>query len=162
MKTIIIDGIEYNLTPKVLFKKGDFVVIQETTYLISKIEGLNVTLSCNGRDCLFDIDVLKNARLWDITKDTKAGDVLACKDELILFKSYDNKNLCLYCWYNGQTNNFFSKDTHTSRPRLDIIVPATKEQRDILFQKMHKAGYEWDAEKLELRKVEQKPVVIIP
>ena len=31
MKTIIIDGIEYNLTPKVLFKKGDFVVIQETT-----------------------------------------------------------------------------------------------------------------------------------
>jgi hypothetical protein len=26
-----------------------------------------------------------------------------------------------------------------------------------LFQKMHEAGYEWDAEKLELKKIEQKP-----
>lgn len=40
------------------------------------------------------------------------------------------------------------------------IHPATKEQRDILFQKMHKAGYEWDAEKKELKEIEQKPLDI--
>ena len=34
------------------------------------------------------------------------------------------------------------------------IKPATKEQRDLLFQKMHKDGYEWDAEKKELKKIE--------
>ena len=34
------------------------------------------------------------------------------------------------------------------------IHPATKEQRDLLFQKMKEAGYEWDAEKLELKRIE--------
>ena len=33
------------------------------------------------------------------------------------------------------------------------VAPATKEQRDLLFQKMKEAGYEWDAEKKELRKI---------
>lgn len=40
----------------------------------------------------------------------------------------------------------------------NIIYPATKEQRDLLFQKMHEEGYEWDAEKKELKKINQKPV----
>ena len=31
------------------------------------------------------------------------------------------------------------------------IYPATKEQHDLLFSKMHEAGYEWDAEKKELK-----------
>jgi hypothetical protein len=39
---------------------------------------------------------------------------------------------------------------------LNSVSPATKEQRDLLFQKMKEAGYEWDTEKKELRKVEQK------
>ena len=34
--------------------------------------------------------------------------------------------------------------------------PATKEQRDLLFQKMKESGYEWDAEKKELKKIEQQ------
>jgi hypothetical protein len=37
------------------------------------------------------------------------------------------------------------------------IHPATKEQRDLLFQKMHEAGYTFDFEKKELKKIEQKP-----
>ena len=40
---------------------------------------------------------------------------------------------------------------------IDPFYPATKEQRDTLFAKMHEAGYEWDAEKKELNKIEQKP-----
>ena len=34
--------------------------------------------------------------------------------------------------------------------------PATKEQRELLFQKMKEAGYEWDAEKKELKKIGQE------
>lgn len=167
MKTIIIDGIEYNLTPKVLFKKGDFVVIQETTYQITEVENLNVTLSLNGRECLFDIDVLKNARLWDITKDAKDGDVLASElcDSIILFKGInDDNNIDFYCDYdfseidlpgdrfsvnNGQHygNVEDSKDFH----------PATKEQRDALEKAMADAGYIFDFEKKELKKIEQEP-----
>ena len=36
------------------------------------------------------------------------------------------------------------------------LHPATKEQRDLLFQKMKESGYEWDAEKKELKKIEQQ------
>ena len=35
--------------------------------------------------------------------------------------------------------------------------PATKEQRELLFKVMYDAGYVWDAEKKELREIEQKP-----
>ena len=40
---------------------------------------------------------------------------------------------------------------------FDCGKPATKEQCDILFQKMKEACYEWDAKKKELKKIEQKP-----
>ena len=36
---------------------------------------------------------------------------------------------------------------------LDGSHPATKEQRDLLFQKMEEEGYQWDAEKKELKKI---------
>ena len=36
------------------------------------------------------------------------------------------------------------------------FVPATREQRDLFFQKMKEAGYEWNAKKKELKKIEQK------
>lgn len=36
------------------------------------------------------------------------------------------------------------------------ITPATKEERDLLFEKMHEAGYVWDAEELKLKKTEDK------
>jgi hypothetical protein len=32
-----------------------------------------------------------------------------------------------------------------------------KEQRELLFKKMREAGYEWDAEKKELKRIEQNP-----
>jgi len=165
MKTIIIDGIEYNLTPKVLFKKGDFVVIQETTYLISKIEGINVTLFCNGRECLFDIDVLKNARLWDISKDVKDGDVLSYKDEISLYR-HNIKNctkqettfggFVYYCCYDGKRFVVDSLYSLTEQDKMDIH-PATKEQHETLFKVMADAGYTFDFDKKELKKIEQNP-----
>ena len=39
---------------------------------------------------------------------------------------------------------------------ISNVHPATKEQRDLLFQKMKETGYEWDFEKKELRTIEQK------
>jgi hypothetical protein len=37
------------------------------------------------------------------------------------------------------------------------IFPATKEQRELLFSKMKEAGYEWDTNHKQLKKIEQKP-----
>lgn len=41
---------------------------------------------------------------------------------------------------------------------VNTIKPATKIQRDLLFQKMKEAGYEWDAEKLTLKKIEDNDI----
>lgn len=156
MKTIIIDGIEYNLTPKVLFKKGDFVVIQETTYLISKIEGINVTLFCNGRECLFDIDVLKNARLWDISKDAKAGDVLVSGDVIFILNKINGVWVNCLCSLHkdGSFNNEDYDLMHIKYSKE--VYPATKEQRDTLEKAMADSGWAFDFDKKELKKIEQK------
>lgn len=96
----------------------------------------------------------KLIREWTI-KDAKDGDVLACNEEILLFKSYSvlQGRISLYCWYNGHTNNFHSKEV------IDILLttrnkvcPATKEQRDALMKVMNDAGYEWDSKKKELKK----------
>ena len=92
-------------------------------------------------------------REWTI-QDAIDGDVLACNEEILLFKSYSaQERISLYCWYNGQTNNFHSKEViDTLLTKRNKICPATKEQRDTLMKAMNDAGYEWDIEKQELKK----------
>ncbi len=104
-----------------------------------------------------DVPDVENWHKWTI-QDAKDGDVLACNEEILLFKSYSVQNrISLYCWYNGQTNNFHNKEVaDTSLTTRNKICPATKEQRDLLFQKMKEAGYEWDANKKELKKIEDE------
>ena len=38
---------------------------------------------------------------------------------------------------------------------IEYITPVTTEQRELIFSKMKEAGYEWDTEKKELKKIEQ-------
>ena len=59
-----------------------------------------------------------------------------------------------YCGIN-KYGKFFVWKTKDCIITTDKYVPATKEQRNTLFAKMKEAGYEWDAEKKELKKVEQ-------
>ena len=97
--------------------------------------------------------------LWTID-DAKEGDVLAYEtdEEDLWIMIYWS----LYEPYEGHVhyhallvNDNFS-DKGTCCICIDNLKPATKEQRDLLFQKMKEAGYEWDAEKKELKKIEQK------
>lgn len=141
------------------FKVGDWVVIQESTYQITKSENLNVTLSLNGRECIFDIDVLKNAHLWTI-QDAKKGDILT-SDKIVLIVDhigdFEGENI-IYSWYFTDSNKFYGMGPkYPDKWSIEGFHPAPKEQRDFLFQKMKEAGYEWDAEKKELKKIEQKP-----
>ena len=69
----------------------------------------------------------------------------------------------IYCCYNDYQGNYCCIDSDGKfRPNLDFgfngktILPATKEQRDLLFSKMKEAGYEWDAKDKELKKTETK------
>ena len=144
------------------FKIGDFIV---NDYCMGKVIELtnDAYLLNTGQGIPFSCE--HNVHLWDI-QDAKDGDVLCYKDEVFLYK-HDIKNCTLketcfggmvyYCCYDGKrfiTNSMYSL---TERDK-DNIHPATKEQRDQLEKAMTDAGYTFDFEKKELRKIEQKPV----
>ena len=93
--------------------------------------------------------------LWTI-QDAKDGDVLAWDDSkcIALFKNiYDEDSFNSYGFVGGCTCTFESRQSYHD---IEGAHPATKEQRDLLFHKMHEAGYEWDAENKELIKIEHK------
>lgn len=143
-----IDKVEPN------FKVGDWVVYcNDDVDLITVIEENGYCINNSGYIpfiCESDI------RLWTI-QDAKDGDVLAWDDSkcIALFKNiYDEDSFNSYGFVGGCTCTFESRQSYHD---IEGAHPATKEQRDMLFQKMHEAGYEWDADKKELIKIEQKP-----
>ncbi len=99
-------------------------------------------------------------RLWTI-QDAKDGDVLAADNYIILFKKLLPQNggvsCCHYDYACSDPYFNFNEDNNWYFGKESKIHPATKEQRDLLFTKMKEAGYEWDAEKKELKKIEQNP-----
>ena len=142
------------------FHVGDWVV--DSQGLTHQIGGVveNVTTHTFGYDTVgggYFNDDTEGVHLWTI-QDAKDGDVLACNEEILIFKSYSVQGrISLYCWYNGQTNNFHSKEVVDSLlTTRNKIWPATKEQRDQLEKVMANAGYAFDFEKKELKKIEPK------
>ena len=142
------------------FHEGEWIISDTVNkdYYICKITGIkdgNYTIeSIYGYKATISFDVFDNVyRLWTI-KDTKDGDVLTWDGTtcVVLFKNIkNNKCFISYCFAND-----ISFEIGTSH-YIEGCHPATKKQRDFLFQKMREAGYEWDANKKELRKIEQKP-----
>ena len=140
------------------FKVGNWIITPKNKVLqITSIEGTSYRF--NNESHYWEICCCdEQCRFWTI-QDAKDGDILACNEEILLFKSYSKLQgrISLYCWYNGHTNNFHSKEV------IDILLttrnkvcPATKEQRDALMKAMNDAGYEWDAENKELKKEKVK------
>ena len=94
---------------------------------------------------------------WTI-KDAKNGDVLSWDDNkcIAIFKNiYDENSFNSYGFVGHCTDKFESRQSYHD---IEGAHLATKEQCDLLLQKMHEAGYEIDTEKKELKKIEQKHV----
>ena len=150
------------------FKPGDWVVyyrngqsrevlqiydIRDDRYYFTD----NVHFSWSVKECD------EKSHLWTI-KDAKPGDILFHSDSasngIFIFKEllkyeFSEKVIC-YCDYDSE-DHFCLGEHHTCCwTDAKILHPATKEQCDILFQKMKEAGYEWDANKKQLKKNEQK------
>lgn len=145
----------YTIVNDAKFKVGDWVVNKFCDlWHIDSLDNKNYQVSDGkGNYNYFPISKQDEMHLWTI-QDANDGDVLACNEEILLFKSYSVQGrISLYCWYNGQTNNFHSKEVvDTLMTTRNKICPATKEQRDLLFQKMRE-----DEIKKELKKIEQNP-----
>lgn len=159
LEDVILDGnedgliaatIEYS-KKKPKFKIGDFiandycfgkvVALTDDAYLLDTEQG--VPFSCEH-----------NVHLWTID-DAKDGDVLANDNEIVIFKenNFNQKDLsgCMFVHCSLRSKKGYWYTIGGINP--SNYVPATKEQRDLLFHKMKEAGYEWNAEKKELKKI---------
>ncbi len=132
------------------FHEGDFIVNDYCSGKIIEITN-DAYLLDTGQGIPFSYE--HNAHLWTI-KDAKKGDVLADKYGNIGIYQGDKNAVTWnsYC-YCGINKEFYDKGSHEFP-----CYPATKEQRDVLFAKMKEAGYEWDTEKKELKKIFQRTI----
>lgn len=108
-------------------------------------------------------DNAEGVRLWNIY-DAMDGDILCtyeCDEPKIVFilKGTPKKHYALsyHCYYNIMYPHFEDDSVKGClAPNNEDVKPATKEQRDLLFQKMKEAGYEFDFDKKELKKIEDE------
>ena len=148
-----------NVEPK--FKVGDWIV-NNNTKIVFSIKSYNsgyYTLEdTNGNTYSPCLPPTKEYyHLWSI-EDAKPGDILASKDgnSILIFRhlSLDDDDTFL-AYYSITFSPYYNMQEYDEVNWLNNnFVPATKEQRDLLLQKMTEAGYEYDAEKEQLRKME--------
>ena len=143
------------------FKVGDWVIFNEhhnSVYQVEKIQDLRYYLRHYLGGTLsvhFDNELV---RLW-ILQDAKSGDVLATKSGgIFIYKELLYDKPFAYC---GVDKFGVFKDCNCGNgldwtPYLSNVTPATKEQRTELFLKMKEAGYEWDVNTKELKKIENQ------
>ena len=137
------------------FKVGDFIV---SDYCMGKVIALTDDAYLLDTEQGIPFSCEHNAHLWTI-QDAKDGDVLVTVGDK---RPFIHKG-CLdpnhpdspvaYCGIDSE--GYFCKggDKFDHWWTDEKVHPATKEQRDLLFQKMKEAAYEWDAEKKELKKI---------
>ena len=141
------------------FKEGDWVVYDHRVYQVVELpkEGyINLGLRRNGK---IEFAPSTYCRPWTI-QDAKDGDVIYSRHNtegfewIGIFKSLDkeNKRVFFYGFWHDMAKTF-SVCRNEAYVLYDDFSPATKEQRDLLFQKMKEMGYEWDAEKKGLERI---------
>ena len=148
------------------FHKGDWVIGRATENEPRQIAEITEDGYKSTYGGWYGFSFEEDMHLWTI-KDAKDGDVLfqnlmggktfiyngVNPDMAILYSfiiSNDGEDVLPY--HIGKPNTGIGNIEENK----NIIHPATKEQRDLLFQKMKEAGYEWDDDKKELKKVENK------
>ena len=147
---------EQNSTDEPKFKVGDWIVFNGLILHIDEIvDGYYRTTSIGGIPNSYDWAIDNAARLW-VIQDAKGGDVLATDNgNIFVFDgaAKDGRYPFAYC---GLIRHRFEIYDRRLPFTNNNIYPATKEQCDLLFQKMHEAGYTFDFDKKELKKMEQK------
>lgn len=148
------------------FKVGDWLINPRTSHIIH----IKDALIC-GNKGIYELEnssmsienIEDNFRLWTI-QDVKDGDVLVTrKKQPFIFKNYDENTDYIYA-YCGicdlvKDNSFYADDDQlwTCYSVVGDVYPATKEQRNALMKAMADAGYTFDFEKKELKRIKQKP-----
>lgn len=138
------------------FKVGDWLQYRNAKPFF--VEEITKQGYVNGDSCL-PFNWENEIHLWTV-QDARDGDVLVCDvyEEPFIFKGLIDPNHpncpVAYCGIDLVEN--FCVSVRNYWWTDENVKPATKEQRELLFQKMKESGYEWDAENKELKKIETK------
>lgn len=139
------------------FHEGQWIVWQGKNFKVN-YNGCGYELTDqNGKSTSLEYGAIdETANLWTI-QDAKAGDVLATgQGNIFIFKSISDCVVCDYCGlYYGK---FMDCSANVNSPKSAPIGfhPATKEQCEQLEKAMADAGYTFDFEKKELKKIENE------
>ena len=145
------------------FKKGDWIIYRDEgcTEILRIIGVTDTNYLCVDisddycRNLNINFIDSHNYRLWTI-EEANDGDVLAWDDSecIVLFKNiYDEVSFNSYGFVGHCTGIFESRLSYHD---IEGVHPANKKQRDLFFRKMKEAGYEWNAEKKELKNVQKQ------
>lgn len=144
--------------PKIKFKVGDWVIfkndklgsiyqvekLENYAYILRHILGGSMPLTFYSQHLLIP---------WTI-ENANNGDILQSNNCTLIFDSLTKDidgNTVISSWYFCDSKKFYGMGISKSDLwSIEGVVPATKEQRDLLFKKIHEAGYKWDADSKRL------------
>ena len=140
------------------FKVGDWITNGDYTWKIVEVKPLDYILQSQNDSIVDDTISHVDEHFHSFTiEDAKDGDILVNGSNIFIFSHLSDTRAMGYCHINIDDERFYDdKGKNECFGLIDAVFsPATKEQHDLLFEKMKEAGYEWDAEKKELKKAEE-------
>lgn len=132
------------------FQNGQWIVWQNKCYKVNDNGCGYELIDQNGLSTSLEYGTVdESAHLWTI-QDARDGDVLASKNGLsiLIFRNLDTST-SFSSYYNIQGKGELGWSN-------ECFMPATKSQRDTLIKAMADAGYTFDFEKKELKKIEDE------
>ena len=155
---VIIKKADKKQSPK--FKVGDWIINKQgSAFLIAYIDEENqrYVFEIGGyskEQMNYENIEFANTHyhLWSIS-DAKDGDVLAEESCIFIIQKLGDNNTAAKTYCTLYNDGDFD-DGSILYFDIDSTKPATKEQCELLFRKMKEAGYEWDAGKKELKKLD--------
>ena len=144
------------------FKAKDWITNGQLTCKVLSATSKSYELHLYNDDyCHFETDIQsvdKDYHLWSI-KDAKDGDVLSNGKMIVIFKHFEEpsyrQHIVAYIGLDTIGNIQITDGTWDLG--IDKTKPATKEEQDLLFSKMSKAGWSWNATTKEL--IQSKEVI---
>lgn len=140
------------------FKVGDWITNGDYTWKIIEVKPLDYILQSQDGNIVDDTISHVDEHFHSFTiQDAKDGDVLvSLSNQPFIYNGECNTfHVGSYCGMDCIGRKFIISQEKCHWTERNGIKPATKKQREQLEKAMADAGYKWDDEKKELKKIEQ-------
>ena len=140
------------------FHEGEWITNGDYTWKIVEVKPLDYILQSQDGNIVDDTIFHVDEQFHSFTiKDAKDGDLIYVSTEergiQAIFHEYKNNTIFFHCYLCVD----FVQGGYMPIGSVELVYPLQKTHYNRFFEKMHEAGYEWDAEKKELKKIEMNP-----